>query len=398
MRAIRCILVSMTGLAAACGGPSLPGIAAGPGRGAAPTVRRGSFRERFLLTGELQAVRSEVLSVPRIPTWQTTLRWLEADGAVVKAGQRIAEFDNTAFVSDMQEKRLQADQAQSDLDEKEAEAAAAVSDKEFQLEQRRLALERARTDAAVPESLLPLRQYQERQLALARAEMDFRKAEEDLAATRTSSKEDVRQRQIALEKARREIDTAERALSAMTLVAPRDGIVVVADHPWEGRKIQVGDTVWVGLPIVRIPELHAMQVEAALSDVDDGRITTGMGAVCTLDTYPDLRFHGRVVEINSVAQADERRSLRRTFRATIVLDETDPERMRPGMSVKVEVETARRDAVLLAPRSALDLSADPPRARLEDGRAVEVRLGMCNASDCIVESGLAEGAKLRRRG
>ena len=45
--------------------------------------------------------------------------------------------------------------------------------------------------------------------------------------------------------------TAEEAIAAMTLQAPRDGILVVATQGREGRKYQVGDNVWVGLSVAQ---------------------------------------------------------------------------------------------------------------------------------------------------
>jgi multidrug efflux pump subunit AcrA (membrane-fusion protein) len=141
-----------------------------------------------------------------------------------------------------------------------------------------------------------------------------------------------------------------------------------------------------------------MRVEAFLSDVDDGRIRVGHRAVCTMDAYPDLEFPGEVTEIAPVAQEASPRSMRRFFRVVVPLERTDPDRMRPGMSVKVEVEAARVPDALLAPREGLDLAAAPPRARLARGGEVDVELGPCNALECVVENGLTEGQLLRIRG
>ncbi|MBZ5640088.1 MAG: HlyD family efflux transporter periplasmic adaptor subunit, partial [Acidobacteriia bacterium] len=173
---------------------------------------------------------------------------------------------------------------------------------------------------------------------------------------------------------------------------------VVADHPWEDRKFQVGDTVFAGWNVMRIPDLSAMRVEAQLPDVDDGRIAVGMPAKCTLDTYPEVAFPGKVVELTPVAQAPPGQSLRRAFHVRIDLEKTDPRTMRPGMSVKVEVEALKLAGALLVPRAALDPAASPPKALLESGGESEVRLGPCNAETCVVEGGLAEGTRLRARG
>ena len=87
-------------------------------------------------------------------------------------------------------------------------------------------------------------------------------------------------------------------------------------------------------------------------------------------------------------------SMRRGFRVIVALDKTDPERMRPGMSVRVEVQAGRRDNVLLAPRAALDFTQDPPKVMLAEGGEKEVHLGPCNALECVVEDGVEERVAL----
>ena len=137
-----------------------------------------------------------------------------------------------------------------------------------------------------------------------------------------------------------------------------------------------------------------MMVEAVLFDVDDGRVASGMPAVCTLDSYPDQPAPCRVVEVSRVAQEIERSTLRRTFRVRLDLERSDPERMRPGMSAKVEVTTAAVDGALVAPRAAFDWSGPSPRAALASGGWALISLGPCDARECVVEGGLAEGTSL----
>jgi multidrug efflux pump subunit AcrA (membrane-fusion protein) len=361
-------------------------------------VTRGIFRSRVLLTGELQAVESSKIIVPRTPTWQMPIRWMEADGASVVEGQKVIELDNTEFSGDLEQNRLAESKALNDLMRKEADVAVDVADKEFRVQQALVHWEKARIDAEVPEPLRTRREHQEKQLALAKAAVELEKAKEELQASRKAAGAELEELRLALEQARYEVRVAEEAIEALTLRAPRDGILVVSDNRREGRKFQTGDTAFVGLALASIPELTSMQVEALLSDVDDGKIAPGMRAVCVLDTYPEERFEGVVVEITPVAKEQGRESRRRAFRAVIRLSRGDPERMRPGMSVRAEVLPPTRTDVLLAPRRALDLSGDRPVALLRDGSSVEVRLGPCSVSQCVVEEGLAEGQRLRMSG
>jgi multidrug resistance efflux pump len=394
---LACLPGFSTMMLAGCSGP---GARAESGRDgeAGLTVHRGSFRQRQILSGELAAERGENLVVPRTNSFQLTVRWMAEDGTLVKAGDPVISFDNSQFASDLEEKRLSASQAGSDLATAEAQRKTSQSERQFNVAKARSELEKAKLAAAVPKDLLPLREYQERQLALKRAESELAKAEEVLATEAKVSSTGVQIQKITLDKSRREIHTAEEAIDALDLKAPRDGMVLVGTHPFEGRKIQVGDSVWAGMTVATLPELASMIVQANLSDVDDGRITPGMAVLCTLDAYPTTTYRGRVLEISPVARESQRSPLLRYFPVRIALEKSDSRRMRPGMSVRVEVLGAETRNVLLVPRAALDFAAGGPRALLASGGTAPVRLGPCSAAACVVESGVAEGTRLRRPG
>jgi len=359
-------------------------------------VQRAAFRNVRLLTGELRAERAVDLVVPKMPSWQVQLSWMEEDGAEVTAGDPVVEFDSSQFTSDLEERRLSLREQENELQRLEAEGEVARLEKRYAIDQKTAELEKAASQADVPADLLPERDYQERQLALRTAELELAKAEADLEADRASQRADLEMKRIEIERARREIVQAESAVRSMTLTAPEAGIFVVQDHMWEPRKLKQGDMVHRGHTVARLPELSSMQVEAALSDVDDGKLATGMEGECLLDAYPLRAFPCRVVSVSPVARESARNSLLRFFQVRLELLEDDPEIMRPGMSVKASIVTDSRDDALVAPRAALAVSGEPQRARLRDGAEVEVELGACNAHVCIVESGLEAGDRLAR--
>jgi len=314
--------------------PAASPAAAVPGAGPAPG--RAEERPRVLLTGELRAARAKDVVIPRSPNWQMQIRWMAEDGTRVRRGDKVLELENQEFTRELEDKRLAAAQQAEELVRLRAQAELTVAEKEFMVRQRQAELAKAELAAAVPPELLAAHDYQEHQLARQRSAVALAKAEEELAAARRTGAADVEVAAIALAGARREIEVAERALEELSVEAPGDGILVHEEHPWEGRTVQVGDTVWVGFTVARIPDLTSMMVEADLPDVDDGEVAAGMAARCTLDAHPDLVLTGRVVEVGPIARS-EGRGLRRHFPVRIALDGGDPERMRPGMSVKVEV-------------------------------------------------------------
>lgn len=387
----RALLIAL----AACSGA---GREAGPAASAARTgkITRGELADRVLLTGTLQAGASESMAVPRTEAWQLTIRWMAEDGALVKAGDRVLEFDNSQFASGLEEKRLAAIEAAVQLDALREMSTLALSVKEHELAQARIAYDKAALQATVPADLLPQRDAQQRQLDKVRAQIAVENAEKQLATEKQTSALELKVKQLDLDKATRSIDAARKTLGELVLTAPRDGVLLVGEHPWEGRPFRVGDATQPGMKVLTMPDLGApMTVRAGLSDVDDGRVKLGMQGTCTLDAYPREPLACTVTELAPVAGSPNRESLRRSFSVTMSLAQADSSRMRPGMSVKVElVQPHPGGPALLAPRGAIVMS-DQPQLRLGDGSLRAVTLGDCDAQSCVIAQGANDGETVR---
>lgn len=362
--------------------------------GPALVVTRGSLEERLLLTGELEADRFEELVAPRTEGWGVAIRWLAEDGAMVRQGDKVVELDNTAVLETISDLELAVIQAGTELESQRATSAVTVEDKRFEVRTQAINLAKAKLDAGVSPTLVSRREYQKFQLAVHTASTALATAEDDLRATQEGARLEAEVKRIALLKAERKLESAREEIAALSLAAPRDGVVVVGIHPWEGRKLQVGDTAWPGLTVAKLPDLGSMVVEAVLSDVDDGRVRPGMTARCLVDAWPERPLAAKVLTVSPVAREPEHQSTRRFFSLVLPLTGEGLDDLRPGLSAKVDVLVARHDDALLAPRAALDTSTEPARAWLLSGTAVDVELGACDAHRCVVLAGLSEGDEL----
>jgi multidrug efflux pump subunit AcrA (membrane-fusion protein) len=362
----------------------------GPARTA--TVHRGELNDRVVLTGELKAATSVELVVPHTDSWEIPLRWMVDDGTPVKAGDRVLEFDNSAYLKNQETLHIQVLQTTMALRLADDVSRMDTADKDVALRESLVAQTKAKLKADLPADLLAGRTAQEYQLTRKHADVDVAKAEKDLTAQRSEASIEQRIKQIELEKAQRALAAGDRAIKELALTAPRDGTVVIGEHPWEGRKFQIGDIVQPGMTIMTLPNSSdQMEVRADLNGVDDGRVAIGMAGTCTLDAYPDKPLHCSVKDLTPVARPKGRKSLRRTFAITLSLADPDQARMRPGMSVKIELKHLPLKDTLVVPRGAVMFDDKVTRVRLAAGELREVTLGPCDAQACAIERGLSDG-------
>jgi multidrug efflux pump subunit AcrA (membrane-fusion protein) len=356
-------------------------------------LARGDIVDRQCMTGEVRAASALSLPVPRTEVGQLTIRWLADDGAPVKAGDKLLEFDNSAFTAQLAEKHLAVLEAEASLRSAQDLGAIETASKATTVHQHQIALDKATVRAGVPADLLAGRDAQERQLEKRRAEVALDKAAHELTAQRDEAALELRVKQIDLDKTRRAIEAAEKTIADLVMTAPRDGVVVIEEHPWMGRKFRVSDFAVPGMTVVSLPDLaQAMEVRAELSDVDDGRVAVGMAGRCTLDAYPGAPLPCTVKAVAPVARSKGESSLRRGFSVALTLDNTDATRTRPGMSVKVELRPRAAQNVVVVPRGAIAPgAAGHARVRLATGELRDVTLGLCDAQACAAEAGVAAG-------
>ena len=358
------------------------------------SVYRGAFEERILLTGQMVAEEGVELTTPNTNQWPVPIRWIVEDGTYVEEGDPVVQFDNSQVVSNLDALRDQVQEAHNQLATKRSQVANDVAQTYFARENRRADLEKAEIEASVPAHLKAKQDVERSRLELEKARLELETAEHHYNATQEAGRRDIEVQELEVQKAERRIQRAERSLDLLDLRAPQSGVVLVSSHPMDGNTYRSGDNAIPGTTVASFPDLDSLMVEAQLFDVDDGKIQVGDTVLATLDTFPDWHIGGKVRTISPFADRLQESSTRRVFRVRVDLDEVDKERMRPGMSVKVEV-ARRSEGELLIPRQALDLQEFQVFATTDDGKRHPVSIDRCNSQVCILTDGPAEGTRLR---
>lgn len=371
-------------LAPGCGVPPVGEAAAPKTSGAAgcePALR--DFAPRLVLTGEVVTRDALPINVPVAPVWPMKVRFLVEDGHLLAAGERIAEFDGSELYARIDELEARLDAAAGELEGGVSQAAAELAELELTRRRLRADRDRAKIAARLPPELVSAREAAQKQLDLERAELELANAEAKLEHSREAQGSAVALKRLQRQAAAVELAELREILERMVLRAPAAGVFFASEHPREARPIQVGDDIWPGFLLGRIPSAAGWQVEARLLDVDDGRVAAGQAAEVVLDSDPGRRFPATLRHVDQVAQEISNESPRRAFAVLVDVPGLaaggEKLQLRPGMAARVEVAAPARRVMVL------------PRRCLEHWLPASGTVLGCSAQDC--EIGAPAGAE-----
>ena len=316
-------------------------------------VETGTLEKKVLLDGDLQAVRARTLFSKAS---ESKITYMPPEGTKVKTGDRLVEFDNSTVSNRILEIKQQIITAENQLVEIQSNHESGLRDLEASLSQYWLAFQQAKIDASVPINLVPRRDYQERQLLLEKTETEYNSHLAKIEKKKLEQQAELQAKNLEKEKLVVELQKLENELNELNLKAPTDGIVIYADHIFEPRKVQVGDVVWSGLPVINLPDLTELEILARVNEVDGPRLSIGQAAQVFLDSYPDIKINGKIKDISQTAAkaGTSRSDTTKIFKVIISLEKTLTDIMKPGMSAQVEVNLAENTPQILVPRSAVE--------------------------------------------
>lgn len=206
----------------------------------------------------------------------------------------------------------------------------------------------------------------------------------DLDAATTS----LESGKASLRQAEASLDRAQVNLRYATIRAPIGGVVI-------SRNVDVGQTVAASLQAPTLftiaEDLSRMQVQASIDEADIGTVKVGQRVTFRVDSYPEEEFEGAVSQIRLAPVVSQN-----VVTYSVIIDVANPEqKLMPGMTATVSVETARRNNVLLAPLQALRFT---PPGMQANGPAMASR-GSEPSKDSTVEAptGGAQAAPSERR-
>ena len=310
-------------------------------------VKRTEFLDSVQFRGECAALKSLSITAPA-EAGDLQILNMAADGAKVKLGDMIVEFDKTKTEQELAQHRSTLTYTAADIDQTRAQSRITEEQDLTSISKARFDLESAKLDAGKQEIVSKI-EGEEAKLKVSNAEQALREAEQKLNSDRASARASIQGKIETSRKAAFDVQRAETALSKMTLKAPAAGMVSLVPvwHP-EGRSpFKPGDRAWPGAPIAELPDADSLRISAHVDETERGRLAPKQLVTLHLDAIPDRQFTGTIEEISTLASEDFSAGwpIPRNFDVRIILDQSDP-RLKPGMTAQVTVIVDRvRDAL-----------------------------------------------------
>ncbi len=368
------------------------------------TVRaaRGDLVIAVDLNGTLRAVESSVLGPPQVrDVWQFKIAMMADEGTEVRAGQPVLAFDPSELQQRLRTKLADLDTARTEVEKKRVDLEVTVANDRLALAEVEARLRKATLIAAQPDQLYSSNDVEKARLDMELAELEVDLVRRRIEATRIAGEEELAVLEANLARVESEVRQIRDGIGRMERTAPRDGIVVYVTD-WRNEKKKVGDSCWVAEPVLEIPDLSRMEVDGEIEEAEAGLVRDNQPVSIRLDAYPDREYRGVVASLSRAVQQKSWRNPLKVVHLTLSLDETDAEKMRPGMRVRGTVEVRRHDNVTLVPVAAIfrdDGDTVVYRRGLTGWRRVAVTLGDRNAEQVEVLDGLDAGdlVSLERR-
>ena len=218
--------------------------------------------------------------------------------------------------------------------------------------------------------------------ALKSAQAQHDQSQVALEQARKNMDTQLRTTQAAVDNAQVAVEQAQRNLEKARLIAPFDGVVSVVNF-------SVGDSAGTGTAVT-VVNLSNLQVKVTVAEVDIAKIKVGQSAQITMDALPGKTYTAKLIAIGPVATITQGVV---NYPVTAAIDNTDGQ-VKPGMTANLAITVEQRDNVLLVPNRAVRTQGNQRTVTvLYKGQeiAVPVTVGLTNDQSAEITSGLQEG-------
>lgn len=188
----------------------------------------------------------------------------------------------------------------------------------------------------------------------------------------------------------------EEQLLATEIRAPQPGMVVYQSSIANNQSpIEEGAQVRQNQILIQLPDTGRMLAEVRIAEQLTDRVATGQPVVVTVDAVPGKVLSGRIDRISPLPDSSNRwmNPNLKEYPTQVTLDDT-PKGLKPGMSVRAEIEVAHLDSVTAVPMQAVFNGGGQTYVYVGSAEQYEkrvVKVGLSSSEYTEIKEGLQPG-------
>ena len=362
------------------------------------SVTEGDFKVLVTTTGELRARKFVQVQGPsnaqQAQQYQMRIASLVPEGTVVKAGEVVGELDRGSIAAKVQETALALQKAEAQYAQAQLDSTLTLATAREDIRNLELALEEKQIikDQSTYEAPSVKRQAE---IDLVKAKRAFDQAKANYITKKAQAEAKMREVSSDVERQSNLLKVVQDVMNGFTIRAPADGMVIYVKE-WNGQKKTAGSQINPWDPTVAtLPDLSKMESVTYVNEIDVRKIAVGQSVDISLDSDPDKKLSGKVVQVANVGEQRPNADAK-VFEVKIEVMQADTT-LRPGMTTGNAILTATVKKVLYVPLEAVVTEGDLTFVYKRDGRRIvrqQIVTGTMNDDQIVVLHGLEKDDKV----
>lgn len=363
-------------------------------------VQKGPFESQVFSTGQLESVEADYIPIPavlqdsRLNISSLTVADMIKEGTYVEEGGYVATIDHTSIDDQRKSAIEELDRVKTELEDSKIDSSLTLSNQRDQIVNAQLELEEKKI--TINEST-----YEAPSL-IRKAEMDYKKAERKLEQVKEAyilkhkqEANKVDRRLITYKQVKERVDLIEGVYSALTITAPRAGIIGYYRYSGGGA-IQTSSTISPRSPaIATYPKQNSLITNTYINEIDISKVKIGQKVTLGFDAFPGKTLFGQVSRIANIGQILPR-SDAKVFEVKINVSGNEPE-LKPSMTTSNIIQTDYLDSAVYVSIESVFKNDSLSYVFKVDGRKIIrqiVETSIENESYVVIKQGVNEGDEL----
>jgi multidrug efflux pump subunit AcrA (membrane-fusion protein) len=360
-------------------------------------IKKGNLEILIASKGEVRGDRYTEINLPaavcnqELRVYQLKIMDIILEGKTVKKGDYIAKLDESQFATMMRDNMQQKEKMDADLRNAVLDSTVTLSAKREAVNNAKLDLEYLRID--LEQSKYESEAYQRKtRVSYEKAENEIARLRRDYLLERNRLKLQVTRSEGRVDEFKKRIDKYMEALSATTIKAPEDGIVMFAKD-WMGKTYGKDSEINIWNPLIAtLPDMSVAISETYIREIDISKVQLNDSVRITIDALPDKVFWGRVMKIATIGE-DHKDFDMKAFKVIVRFDKSDKD-MKPGMTANNNIIIASYKDKLIIPIKAVFSKEGKQIVYRKSAGGVseqEVKLIDENEEFGVIQEGISEG-------